>query len=99
MDRIRASNEDPNSPFSVDEAVVFGDILSDKARLQSANVGIRLTSRKEEPEITAAKHAASLLRQLRGKSALSALRKTVRGACPPFFRLELTPERGVARRP
>lgn len=68
--RIHVVNHDPNSPFIVDEAVAFGDILSDKARLQPANVGIRLTRRKEEPAIAAAKHVGSFLRELRGKSAL-----------------------------
>jgi hypothetical protein len=53
-----------DSPFAVDEAVVFGDILSDKARLQPANVDVRLQSGKEEPAIATAKHAANSLRYL-----------------------------------
>jgi hypothetical protein len=69
-DRIRRVNDDHGAGFTIEEAVVFGDILSDKARVQAANVGIRLTLRKEEPETTAAKHVAVFFKELRGKSAL-----------------------------
>lgn len=62
--RIRAVNEDPNAPYSIAE------VLSDKASLQPANVGIRVIPRRTEPEGTAAKRVGSFLRQRRGKSAL-----------------------------
>jgi hypothetical protein len=69
-DRIRRVNEDPTSPFTIEEAVVFGDVLSAKAKIQPANVGVRLKALKEEPETTATKHVARFLKELRGKSAL-----------------------------
>jgi hypothetical protein len=70
IDRIRAVNDDRGAGFTIDEAVAFGDILSDKPRVQSANVGVRLTPREDEPETVAAKHIAGFLKELRGKSAL-----------------------------
>jgi hypothetical protein len=69
-DRIRSANDDQGAGFTVDEAVVFGDILFDKARAQAVNVGIRLTPHKDESQGAAAKHVAGFLKELRGKSAL-----------------------------
>jgi hypothetical protein len=72
-DRIQGINQDTNAPYRVTEAVAFGDFLSDRARLQAADVGIRLAPRKSgknETE-TAREHAAeeAFLKELRGKTA------------------------------
>ena len=41
-DRVKAVNSDPDAAYKVVEAVAFGDFLGDAARLQAADVGIRL---------------------------------------------------------
>jgi hypothetical protein len=72
-DRIRAVNADPNADYKITDAVAYGDFLSDAARVQAAEVGIRLTSKKDEQSAASAKaHRAELafLKQLRGKTAL-----------------------------
>ena len=72
-DRIHAVNEDPNSAYTITEAVAFGDFLSDAARVQAADVGIRLERKADAQSTASAKeHAAELafLKQLRGKTAL-----------------------------
>jgi hypothetical protein len=73
-DRIRAINDDPGSPYTISEAVAFGDFLSDRARVQAADVGIRVTPKMAnlEPPSSATEHKAeeAFLKQLRGKSAL-----------------------------
>jgi hypothetical protein len=73
-DRIRATNDDSSSPYSISEAVAYGDFLSsDQARVQAADVGIGLRSRKTYHEISgsAVEHRAeqAFLKQLHGKSA------------------------------
>jgi hypothetical protein len=73
QDRIQGINQDTNGQYRVTEAVAFGDFLSDRSRLQAADVGIRLVRRKSganETE-TAREHAAeeAFLKQLRGKTA------------------------------
>src|SRR3984893_8966525 len=41
--RIKQSNQDPQAPFRITDAIAFGDfLLPDRARVQSAEVGIRL---------------------------------------------------------
>jgi hypothetical protein len=40
--RMKAFNEDPNSPFKVSRAVAFGDFLSDRQRFQPPDVGVDL---------------------------------------------------------
>jgi DNA-binding MarR family transcriptional regulator len=73
-DRIREINRDPSSPYTISEAVAFGDFLSDRARVQAADVGIRVTPKMAnlEPPSSATEHKAeeAFLNQLRGKSAL-----------------------------
>ena len=72
-DRIKAANDDPNAAYRITEAVAFGDFLGDSARVQAAEVGIRLLPKSDIPAIASAKqHAAELefLKQLRGKTAL-----------------------------
>ena len=72
-DRIKSVNEDPQAPYRIAEAVAFGDFLRDAARLQAAEVGIRLEPRSGVSTIASAEeHAAELdfLKRLRGKTAL-----------------------------
>ena len=72
-DRIKAVNEDPNAEYKITDAVAFGDFLGDGARLQAAEVGVRL-ARKRSEEVTgsAKEHRAEVafLKQLHGKTAL-----------------------------
>jgi hypothetical protein len=73
-DRLRTTNDDPSSEYTVSEAVAFGDFLSNQPRVQAADVGIRLTPRKagSEDSASAVEHKAeeAFLKQLRGKSAV-----------------------------
>jgi hypothetical protein len=72
-DRIQEINQDTNATYQLTEAVAFGDFMSDRSRLQAADVGIRLLPRESganETE-TAREHAAeeAFLKHLRGKTA------------------------------
>jgi DNA-binding transcriptional MocR family regulator len=78
--RIQQNNKNRQAPFRIADAVAFGDfLLPDRARVQSADVGIRLQRRQDSPprgNSTNAPHSASdaqderkLLRELRAKSA------------------------------
>jgi hypothetical protein len=72
-DRIKSANDDPEAQYRVTEAVAFGDFLRDAARLQAADVGIRLVPESDSAPIASAQeHSAELdfLKQLRGKTAL-----------------------------
>lgn len=72
-DRIKSANQDPQAPYKIAEAVAFGDFLRDAARVQAADVGIRLAPKSDSLPIgSAQEHAAELdfLKQLRGKTAL-----------------------------
>jgi hypothetical protein len=72
-DRIRAANSDPGAPYKITDAVAFGDFLRDAARVQAAEVGIRLVPRSDAAAVpSAVDHAAALdfLKQLRGRAAL-----------------------------
>lgn len=72
-DRIESVNEDPNAPYRVIGAIAFGDFLTDAARVQAADVGIRLAQRGDAQSAKSAKeHAAELafLKQLRAKTPL-----------------------------
>src|SRR6267378_526916 len=78
-DRIRDTNKNRQSPFRVTDAVAFGDfLLPDRARVQSADVGIRLARRgasSSEPRSASdAQAERKFLRDLRAKSALLTLR-------------------------
>ena len=82
-ERIQQTNKDRQSPFRIAEAVAFGDfLLPDRARVQSADVGIRLLRREDPPRRSSAASAPAeprsatdaqaernFLRQLRAKSA------------------------------
>jgi hypothetical protein len=71
-ERIQAVNKDSKSLYKVTEAVAFGDFLQQKARVQPAEVGIRLELRKaKRGESPAKQHAGerAFLRELRAKAA------------------------------
>ena len=73
--RIKQNNKDPQAPFRITEAVAFGDfLLPNRARVQSADVGIRLARRgasSSEPRSASdAQAERKFLRDLRAKSAL-----------------------------
>ena len=71
-ERIKATNQNSKSPYKITEAVAFGDFLQQKARVQPAEVGIRLEPRKpKRAESPAKQHAGerAFLRELRSKAA------------------------------
>lgn len=76
--RITEINKDRSAPFRIDAAVAFGDfLLPDRAKVQAADVGIRLVSREpatEQRSATTAKREQAFLKQLRGKTQALALR-------------------------
>jgi len=84
-DRIRDNNKNRQAPFRITDAVAFGDfLLPDRARVQSADVGIRL-ARREDPQrknlstveprsASDAKAERNFLRELRAKSTHVTLR-------------------------
>jgi DNA-binding transcriptional regulator YhcF (GntR family) len=71
-ERIGAVRKDFKSPFKISKAVAFGDFLAERARVQSADVGVELLRRKAEvPETHSAtehKERLAFLKQLRGKN-------------------------------
>ena len=84
-DRIRDNNKSRQAPFRITDAVAFGDfLLPDRARVQSADVGIRLARREDsqrknistvEPRSASdAKAERNFLRELRAKSTHVTLR-------------------------
>jgi hypothetical protein len=84
-DRIRDNNKNRQAPFRIIDAVAFGDfLLQDRARVQSADVGIRLmrqedshrknTSAVQPRSASDAKGERNFLRDLRAKSTHVTLR-------------------------
>jgi len=74
-DRIKKSDKNPRAPFRITDAVALGDFLfPDRARVQSADVGIRLVRRgasSSEPRSASdAQVGRKFLRDLRARSAL-----------------------------
>jgi DNA-binding transcriptional MocR family regulator len=78
--RIQRNNKNRQTPFRITDAVAFGDfLLRDRARVQSADVGISLVRRQDSPHrgnSANVTHSASeaqaerkFLRELRAKSA------------------------------
>jgi hypothetical protein len=78
--RIQQSNKNRQAPFRITDAVAFGDFLvPDRARVQSADVGIRLARREalrrdnnsatEPRSASEAQAERKFLRDLRAKSA------------------------------
>jgi hypothetical protein len=69
-DRIKAVNDDPSATYKITEAVACGDFLRDAARVQAADVGIRLMPKSEVTTTASAMERAAeldFLKQLRGK--------------------------------
>jgi DNA-binding transcriptional regulator YhcF (GntR family) len=73
-DHLKRINQDSSAEYKIADAVAFGDFLSGRARVQAADVGIRL-----EPRNPAAHHPhwagererqEAFLKQLRGKTPL-----------------------------
>jgi hypothetical protein len=84
-DRIRDNNKNRQAPFRITDAVAFGDfLLPDRARVQSADVAVRLALREDSqrrnpsaPEPRSAFDARAernSLRELRAKSTHITLR-------------------------
>jgi hypothetical protein len=79
QERIQQVNKDTNAVFKITAAVAFGDFtMKDRARVQAADVGVQLTRPGERasdlPSASGAREERAFLRQLRGKTALLALR-------------------------
>jgi hypothetical protein len=77
-DRISDINKDKNSAYKIIEAVAFGDfLLQDRAKVQAADVGVRLLPRDEVGQPRSASDAraeAKFLKELRGKMQMLSLR-------------------------
>jgi hypothetical protein len=74
-EQIKQVNKDPHAAFRITDAVAFGDfLLSDRPRVQAADLGIDLRARNEAASellsASAAKAERQFLKQLRGKTAL-----------------------------
>ena len=78
--RIQQNNKNRQAPFRVSDAVAFGDfLLPDRARVQSADVGVKLVRRQDSPRrdnsadathsATEAQAERKFLRELRARSA------------------------------
>lgn len=73
-DHLKRVNEDSSADYKIADAVAFGDFLSSSARVQAADVGIRLEPRN--PAAHDAKSAGeqsrqeAFLKQLRGRTPL-----------------------------
>jgi hypothetical protein len=83
--RIKLANKDAQAPFRIADALAFGDfLLPGRARVQSADVGIRLSRRQDSHRrnaaatkprsATEAQAERKFLRDLRAKSAHLQLR-------------------------
>lgn len=75
---IAEINRDSRSPYKIIEAVAFGDFLSDRPRVQSAEVGIGARPRKPgDNEDSAEEHKArrAFLKQLKGKGGVLQVRE------------------------
>jgi hypothetical protein len=77
--RIKEANKDPKGTFKITGAVAFGDfLLRERAKVQAADVGVQLARRGEHASdhqsASDAREERAFLRQLRGRSALLALR-------------------------
>jgi hypothetical protein len=49
-ERIKDTNKDANAVYKITDAVAFGDFLTDRPRVQSPGVGIRLVLRHPDPQ-------------------------------------------------
>jgi hypothetical protein len=72
-DHLKRVNQDLSAEYKIADAVAFGDFLSGRARVQAADVGIRLEPRNREAhENSASEHGRqeAFLKQLRGRTPL-----------------------------
>ena len=79
-DHLKRLNEDSSAPYRIADAVAFGDFLSDRLRVQAADIGVRLAPQGLVTEISqdAARPAQAseqerqlaFLKQLRGRTQL-----------------------------
>jgi|SRR5690242_12802368 DNA-binding transcriptional regulator YhcF (GntR family) len=71
-DHLHRINQDSSAPYRVAEAVAFGDFLRDRARVQAADIGIRLVLRNgAEGDLNSAgeqRRQRAFLTQLRGRT-------------------------------
>ena len=79
QERIKEANRDPKATFKITGAVAFGDfLLKERARVQAADVGLRLARRGQHASdlqsASDAREERAFLRQLRRRAALLALR-------------------------
>ena len=72
--RMAAANKNPKAPFKITDAVAFGDFLGkDCARVQAAEVGVRVVRRddKTEPKsFSDVREEQKFLQELRARSAM-----------------------------
>jgi hypothetical protein len=72
-------NRDSRAPFKVTETVTFGDFLSDRSRVQSAEVGVHLTRRNSDEEDSQSaeerKAQQQFMRQLQGRGRIVRVRR------------------------
>ena len=78
-DHLKRVNEDSSARYEIAEAVAFGDFLTDRVRVQAADIGIRLRAQSPAAEIPREptqqpqgerKRQAIFLKQLRGRTPL-----------------------------
>jgi hypothetical protein len=72
-DHLKRVNEDSSAPYRIADAVAFGDFLADRARVQAADIGIRLVPRDTAVAPNSAgeqARQAAFLKQLRGRTPL-----------------------------
>lgn len=73
-DHLKRVNDDSHSPYKIVEAIAFGDFLTSRARVQAADIGIRLQPRndaaRERRSAQQETSEAGFLRQLRGGTPL-----------------------------
>jgi DNA-binding transcriptional regulator YhcF (GntR family) len=87
--RIQQTNKDRQSPFRIAEAAAFGDFLRpNRARVQSADVGIRLVRYEDSPRRDSNATAAA---ELRSASEAQAERKFLRDLRAKSAHLNLRP--------
>jgi hypothetical protein len=72
--RVAEINRERNAPYRVVDAVAFGDFLSERPRVQSAEVGVQLARREpiEDAPDSAKEHKEQreFLKQLQGRGTL-----------------------------
>lgn len=73
-DHLKRVNDDSQSPYKIAEAVAFGDFLTSRARVQAADIGIRLQPRNDDARGRRSARQetseARFLSQLRGRTPL-----------------------------